>query len=248
MLKGRIHSFESFGAVDGPGIRAVVFFQGCPLRCRYCHNPDTWEIRGGTEMGSDELVEKILPYRGFYRGGGGVTLSGGEPLLQAEFACELLKKLNCRGIHTAIDTSGAVPLSKCRGAVDAADMLLLDIKSADVAAAAEITGSRDCLRNEIALLDYCEEQGKRVWIRHVVVPGLTLESGQLDMLAALLNRYDCIERIEPLPFHKLGEHKWPAELYTLSETQPPTPEQMAEVTAKLGEKAGACEAAVKAED
>ncbi len=229
MIKGRIHSFESFGAVDGPGIRYVVFFQGCPLRCKYCHNPDTWDFVGGEEYGADEIVEKILPFKGFYRGDGGVTLSGGEPLAQPAFAAELLRKLKAKGLHTAVDTSGSVALSVCKEAVDEADMLLLDIKSADKLLSADITGSDSCLANEKALLDYCEEQGKSVWIRHVVVPGLTLDKARLEELAEFLSSYSCIKKIEALPFHKLGEHKWIPELYTLKDTEAPSKEEMDEV-------------------
>lgn len=228
MLKGRIHSFESFGAVDGPGVRYVIFFQGCPLRCKFCHNPDTWDFSAGTEYTADELVQKILPFRPFYRGGGGVTLSGGEPLAQHAFAAELIGKLHENGIRTAVDTSGAVPLSVCRDAVDAADMLLLDIKSIDPAVCRDITGSADCLENEKALLAYCEERKKPVWVRHVVVPGLTLDREKLRQLADYLRGFACVEKIEPLPFHKMGEPKWVPELYTLAATRPPTPEEMAE--------------------
>lgn len=226
MLKGRIHSFESFGAVDGPGIRYVVFFQGCPMRCLFCHNPDTWDTGAGQEYTADEIVEKILPYRGFHRNGGGVTLSGGEPLLQHEFAAELIRKLHAHGVHTAIDTSGSIPLSVCADAVDEADMLLLDIKSIDADVCRRLTGSPQCLENEKALLAYCEEKGKDVWIRHVVVPGLTLERGQLERMKEFLDGFRCVKKIEPLPFHKMGEHKWDKALYTLADTQPPTKEEM----------------------
>ena len=226
MLKGRIHSFESFGAVDGPGIRYIVFFQGCPLRCKFCHNPDTWDFAGGQEYTADEIVEKILPYKGFHRHGGGVTLSGGEPLAQHAFVKELCDKLHEHGIHIAIDTSGSIPLSVCRDAVDAADMLLLDIKSIDPDMAYTVTGSRDCLRREQELLEYCEAQGKPVWIRHVVVPGLTMDKEQLRRLREYLDGFRCVKKIEPLPFHKLGEHKWIPELYTLQDTQAPSSEDM----------------------
>lgn len=237
MLTGRIHSFESFGAADGPGIRAVVFFQGCPMRCLFCHNPDTWNPAAGTEVTADELVAKILPYRAFYRGGGGVTLSGGEPLAQPEFCLELLQGLRESGIHTAVDTSGSVPLDRCRAAVDAADMLLLDIKSANTALCEKITGCAQCLEREREMLDYCEKTGKRVWIRHVAVPGLTLEEGPLRELAAFLEPYSCVERVELLPFHKLGEHKWAKDLYTLADTRTPTAEEMSRAADIIGEKA-----------
>lgn len=229
MLKGRIHSFESFGAVDGPGIRYIIFFQGCPMRCKFCHNPDTWDFSGGEEYTADELVERILPFKSFYRNGGGVTLSGGEPLAQSEFVTELLERLREKGLHTAIDTSGSIPLSRCKAAVDASDMLLLDIKSIDPKVSQSLTGNLDCLENEKALLEYCQAQGKPVWIRHVVVPGLTLDREQLEELGEYLRGFDCVKKIEPLPFHKLGEHKWIPELYTLKDVEPPTKEEMEQV-------------------
>ena len=226
MLKGRIHSLETFGAVDGPGIRYVVFMQGCPLRCLYCHNPDTWDAATGDEYTAEELVGKIIPYRAFYRGGGGVTISGGEPLLQHEFVRELLGRLKKENFHTAIDTSGAVPLEKCVKAVDLADMLLLDIKSLDPELSRRITGSDTVLGNEKDYLDFCESSGKSVWIRHVVVPGLTMQPDLLRRLGDFLSSYSCVKKIEPLPFHKLGEYKWDRSKYTLSSTEPPTDEEM----------------------
>ena len=215
--------------MDGPGIRFIVFFQGCPLRCLYCHNPDTWDPKGGTETTVDEIVAKVRSYKGFYRGGGGVTLSGGEPLLQHEFVYELIEALHAEGIHVAIDTSGIVPLSLCQKAVDTADMLLLDIKSFDASLAKRITGSGECLQREKELLDHCESVGKPVWVRHVVVPGLTMEEELLRELSDFLTGYKCVERIEPLPFHKLGEHKWEDGRYQLSATEAPTKAEMDEV-------------------
>lgn len=234
MAVGRIHSYETFGAVDGPGIRFVVFMQGCPLRCRYCHNPDSWDFGAGTEASADEIVDKVMDYVGFYRNGGGVTFSGGEPLAQHVFLLELITRLKARGIHTAIDTAGAVPLSLCRETVDAADMLLLDIKSFDPALSRDITGSPTVLKNEMEYLDYCEARGKRVWVRHVVVPGLTLDEEKLRALAGYLKGFRCVEKIELLPFHKLGEHKWEPGLYTLADTEPPCAGDMAKAEQIFG--------------
>ena len=233
MLTGKVHSYETFGAVDGPGIRFIVFLQGCPLRCLYCHNPDTWDSKDGTEATVDEIVAKVLPYRGFYKGGGGVTISGGEPMLQHAFVAQLCTALREKDIHTAIDTSGGVPLAVCKEAVDAADMLLLDIKSFDPALSKRITGSDKCLEHEKELLDYCEKQGKDVWIRHVVVPGLTMDEEKLRALRSFLDGYKCVKRIEPLPFHKLGEHKWEEGCYTLSATEAPDKADMDKVDAIL---------------
>ena len=220
---GYIHSVESFGALDGPGVRYVLFLQGCPLRCLFCHNPDSWAVGRGQPIGSADVVRDILRYRHFIEKGG-VTLSGGEPLMQPEFAASILEGCRENGLHTALDTSGGVPLLACRQAVDAADMLLLDMKAADEALFRRITGRS--MDNTLEILEHCEDTGKRVWIRHVLVPGLTLEETQLHALGRLLRRYGCIERVELLPFHKMGEYKWEAlgAPYTLSETPPPPAE------------------------
>lgn len=227
-IKGRIHSFETFGAVDGPGIRFVVFFQGCPLRCLFCHNPDTWDKDGGREIEATELASQILGYKNFIKKGG-VTLSGGEPLLQSEFAEEVLRLCKKNGFHTAIDTSGAIPLSVCKGAVDEADMLLLDIKAIDSILAKKLT----CFGNEnaIKLLEYCEEKNKDVWIRHVLVPDWTLDADQAHRMGAFLKNFKCIKKVELLPFHKIGEFKWETlQLdYQLAEIQPPEPQQVEEI-------------------
>ena len=232
-MKGRIHSFESFGAVDGPGVRYVVFFQGCPLRCMFCHNPDTWEVSGGEEYGAEEVVNRILPFRNFYDHGGGVTLSGGEPLMQLDFAAEPLERLKKEGLHTAIDTSAAIPLSMAKPAIDVADMLLLDFKAFDSALCEKITGRPNILEQEKEYLEYCQSKNKKVWIRHVIVPGLTLDEKQLKELGAYLHKFSCVEKIEPLAFHKMGEFKWQKELYKLSATEPPSISDMKRVTELL---------------
>lgn len=221
--EGKIHSVETLGALDGPGLRYVVFLQGCRLRCLYCHNPDTWDLSSGTLTSAGALADDILRYRNYLTGG--VTLSGGEPLLQADFVCAVIRECHRRaGLHCAIDTAGSVPLEICREAVDEADMLLLDIKAFDDAAALLLTGSDT--KNAWALLNYCEKTHKSVWIRHVLVPGITMferdASGRLfereeDFTAAnrqlaagaeKLSGYTCIERTDLLPFHKMGEFKW----------------------------------------
>lgn len=222
---GRVHSEESFGSLDGPGVRYVVFLQGCALRCIYCHNPDTWGINEGELKSSADIVDRILRYRSFIKDGG-VTLSGGEPLLQPEFCEAILEGCREKGLHTAIDTAGAVPLERCKGAVDAADLLLLDIKTLDNELSRKITGrgNEDTLR----LLDYCESVGKSVWIRHVLVPGVTLVEEKLGQLADFLRGYTCVKKVELLPFHKMGEFKW-KELecaYTLYDTPVPTRDEV----------------------
>ena len=218
-VEGRIHSVESFGALDGPGIRYVLFLQGCPLRCLFCHNPDSWNTEGGQLVGSADVVRDILRYKNFIRRGG-VTLSGGEPLAQPAFVASILEGCREQGLHTAVDTSGAVSLLYCREAVDRAALLLLDIKAADEGLFRRITGRG--LDNTLDILNHCENSGKPVWIRHVLVPGLTLDDAELHKLGRLLKPYRCVERVELLPFHKMGEFKWRelGEAYSLADTPP----------------------------
>ena len=225
LVTGRIHSIESFGTLDGPGIRYVLFMQGCPLRCLYCHNPDARSLEAGKTMTVGEVLADILTYRHFIARGG-VTLSGGEPLLQPAFACELLDGCREQRLHTALDTSGAIPLSESRPALDRADLILLDIKAIDDDQCAALTGASN--RNALATLDYCEASGKAVWIRHVLVPGYTLDEARLNRLADYLRRFTCIRKTELLPFHKMGEYKWEAlkSPYALKETPVPTDEEM----------------------
>ncbi len=204
-VTGMIHSLDSFGTFDGPGLRFVVFMQGCPLRCAFCHNPDTWSPTGGMELRVCELMKKIEPCRNFIRTGG-VTVSGGEPLFQPEFTLELLIACRRSGFHTALDTAGSMPLEVSRAVIDAADLLLLDIKALDPELCRRITGQDN--RNELATLDYCEETGKPVWIRHVLVPGWTLDTARLRDLAGYLAKFNCVEKIDLLPFHKMAAFKW----------------------------------------
>ena len=226
MTIGKIHSTESFGALDGPGIRFVVFMQGCPLRCLYCHNCDTWNpADAALEMTPQQLLETILSYRHFIASGG-VTFSGGEPLLQYPFIEEMEDLLAAEGIHVAIDTSGIMPLEKVRSCIDKCNLVLLDIKSIDDNMCQILTGASNA--NALLLLDYVEQIGKPVWIRHVIVPGYTLHEEHLQRMGDYLSRFTCIERLELLAFHKLGEYKWEQmrQDYSLTETQPPTTEEM----------------------
>lgn len=230
--KGRIHSEESFSTLDGPGVRYVVFLQGCPLRCKYCHNVDSWDVKRGIVSTAEECAKRIIDCRNFI---GGVTLSGGEPLLQAAFCREVLERCKTERLHTAIDTSGAVPLKSSISAVKTADMILLDIKSSDAEICRKLTGADN--KNSIALLDWCEKNSKRVWIRHVVLRGYTLSEKQLADLGRMLSGYACIERIELLPFHKMGEFKWKdsGRSYELYDTPVPTDEEMKWAKKLIGE-------------
>lgn len=241
-IKGYVHSVETLGAVDGPGLRFVLFLQGCPLRCKFCHNPDTWRTEGGEETTVDEMVRKILRYKN-YISSGGVTISGGEPLRQAEFVLALTRALHKEGIHVAIDTSGIYCEGTALEAALEADLLLLDIKAFDPSLAKALTGfSTDhAFRLLRARQEAAVPHGKPVWIRHVMVPGITLTDKKPDgtpfeteeewraantmLLDGLrgLNAYTCIERIDLLPFHKMGEFKY-EELklpYELKDTEEP---------------------------
>lgn len=235
-IKGSLHSVETFGTLDGPGIRYVLFLQGCALRCLYCHNPDTWKMGAGKEVDSQEVVKEILTYKNFIRKGG-VTLSGGEPLLQPEFALDVIQSCREHGIHTAVDTAGSVPLLRSAPVLDAADLILLDIKSLKDSQCISLTGKSNS--NTLATLDYCEQIGKPVWLRHVLVPGWTLEMSQLKELAEFLKPYQCIEKVELLPFHKMGEYKWKALKlqYQLGDITEPTEEELIQVK-KLFAEAG----------
>lgn len=224
-MEGYIHSIETCGTLDGPGIRYVIFLQGCPLRCKFCHNPDSWQINAGRKVSVSELMEDILRYKNYIKTGG-VTLSGGEPLLQAKFAAELFRECKRQGIHTAVDTSGAISLNLCKEAIDAVDLVLLDIKSIDTIKCEDLTGKGN--EDALTLLDYLEQTGKDVWIRHVVVPGITENEEDIERMAQYLSGFSVIKRVEILPFHKMGEYKW-KQLnldYELTDTLPPTNESI----------------------
>ena len=223
----RIHSIETLGAVDGPGIRFVAFMQGCPLRCAFCHNPDTWECfsskdylanetavsdgsahnnEGGGWWTPAELMEEVLRYKNYIRKGG-VTLSGGEPLLQSQFAYEFFSLCRQHGIHTALDTSGAVFTPEAQKLMDVTDLVLLDIKTADDALHASYVGAERT--NNRRWFDYLLEIGKPIWARHVVVPGYTMQEERLKGVADYLQAYlPIIERVELLPYHSLGKFKY----------------------------------------
>lgn len=206
-IKGNIHSLESFGTVDGPGIRFVVFLQGCPLRCLYCHNPDTWDIKtpGTYSLTASELLEEVLKYRSFIAKGG-VTVSGGEPLLQADFLKEFFTLCRAEGIHTALDTSGCILTPKVSEVLQVTDLVMLDIKTSDPAFHPALTGIR--LEPVKKFLDYLQSINKPVWIRHVVVPNLTDEEERLTGLASFLKNYPIIQKVELIPYHTMGVDKY----------------------------------------
>ena len=209
MLKGRIHSFESFGAVDGPGIRYIVFMQGCHLKCKYCQNRDTWDVSSPDiiECTTDEVLNKILKYKNYIKASdGGVTISGGEPLLQPDFLIELFTKLHDHGISTCIDTSGMFPLTdKIKKVIDVTDIFLLDIKCINDDICTWLTGSSNKLELEFAR--YISNCGKRLWIRQVLVPGITDKESDLVSLRDFLKTIN-VEKFEFLGYHDLGKYKW----------------------------------------
>ena len=206
-MEGRIHSFESLGAVDGPGVRFVIFMQGCTLRCKYCQNRDTWDLHGGTAYTSDELVEKILRYKNYIMPNGGVTISGGEPLLQAKFLIELFTKLKKYNIHTCIDTSGSVDLTDdIKNLIDLTDLFLLDIKCINDEKAKELTGVSN--KKELDFARYLSDINKPLWIRQVLVPGITDDEQDLLALKDFISTLKTVQKVEILPYHDLGKFKW----------------------------------------
>jgi len=209
MVKGKIHSIESMGLVDGPGIRVVVFFQGCKLRCAYCHNPDTWKLSGGMEMTPNEIVEKIVRFKPYFnRSGGGVTFSGGDPLLQPEFLLECLKLCKQNGIHTAIDTAG-FGYGNYDEILKYTDLVLLDIKQTTSQGYVALTG-RDTTDVNI-FLQSLRKSDTRVWIRHVVVPGITDSIEHITKLAKIINdEVPNVDKVELLSYHVLGVSKYEA--------------------------------------
>lgn len=231
-MQGRIHSTDSFGSVDGPGVRFLIFTQGCAMRCRYCHNADTWSKDGGTLMTADELLDKAERYRAYWGTEGGITVSGGEPLLQIDFLLELFEKAKARGINTCIDTAGqpfreAEPFfSKFQRLCELTDLFLADIKHIDPQEHLNLTGVKN--DNILAMLRYLSEIGKPVWIRHVLVPGITDSDGYLRRTRAFIETLRNVQRIEVLPYHSMGAYKWDklGLDYTLKDIQPPTAERI----------------------
>lgn len=205
-MTGLVHSLETLGALDGPGLRCVVFLQGCPLRCQYCHNPDTWSSRGGTGTTAAELVARLLRYRSYIGRNGGVTLSGGEPLLQPAFARAVLEGCREAGLHTAVDTSGACWGQDERAALAAADLVILDLKHLDARRYQQLTGGD--LSTPLAVLQYAREQGRPLWVRQVVADGWNDTEAEAQALGALLREVPSLQRVELLPYHELAQEKW----------------------------------------
>lgn len=231
-LKGYIHSLESFGSVDGPGVRYVIFLSGCAMRCQFCHNPDTWNMQTGTPYTADELLKQAKKYRAYWGSKGGITVSGGEPLLQIDFLTELFRKAKAEGIHTTLDTSGN-PFTreepffgKFQELMKYTDLVMLDIKHIDDEQHQVLTGCTN--RNILDLAEYLSEIQKPAWIRHVLVPGRSDDDEYLVKLDSFIQTLNNVEKVEVLPYHTLGTFKW-KELgmeYPLEGVEPPTKERV----------------------
>lgn len=211
-MVGHVHSIESFGTVDGPGVRLVVFLQGCPMRCLYCHNPDTWKMTGGTEMTAEEILEQYEKNRSFYSKGG-ITVTGGEPLMQMDFVTELFAAASARGIHTCLDTSGITFVPDRPEVVEHFDRLIavtnlvmLDIKHIDPAEHKKLTGQP--LEPILAFARYLDEHNIPIWVRHVVVPGITYEQNELYRLGQFLGTLHSLKALDALPYHTMGKVKY----------------------------------------
>ena len=231
-LLGRVHSVETFGSVDGPGIRFLIFLKGCSMRCRYCHNPDTWDPETDDLRTADELLTQAMRYRSYWGREGGITVSGGEALLQIDFLTELFRKAKAKGIHTCLDTSGQPftrrePFfSKFAELMKYTDLLLFDLKQIDDTKHRELTGRTN--RNILDCARYLSDIGKPIWVRHVLVPGVTDNDDDLHALCAFIDTLQNVKRVEVLPYHAMGTYKW-EQLgipYTLKDVSAPSEERV----------------------
>ncbi|WAS99704.1 pyruvate formate lyase 1-activating protein [Rouxiella chamberiensis] len=231
-IQGRIHSYESCGTVDGPGIRFIAFFQGCLMRCMYCHNRDTWDTHGGKEIYVEDLMKEVVSYRHFMNAsGGGVTASGGEAVLQAEFVRDWFRACHAEGIHTCLDTNGFVRRydSVIDELIDVTDLVMLDLKQMNDEIHQKLVGVSN--HRTLDFAHYLAERGTRTWIRYVVVPGWSDDDDSVQRLGEFTREMKNIEKIELLPYHELGKHKWTAmgEAYGLEGVSPPSKEIMERV-------------------
>ena len=212
-MNGYIHSIESFGSVDGPGIRFILFLQGCGLRCGYCHNPDSWNMAEGQSKEVSEVMQEVLKYKEFFdASGGGITVSGGEPLLQMPFVTELFKECKKHGIHTNIDTSGDLRLDsekrkeQLNELLKVTDMLMLDVKLMDSEGHEKLTGKRN--EHILEVGRFVANTGTPMWVRRVLVPGVTDNDEDLEKTAEYIRSLKVVEKVEVLPYHSMGEYKW----------------------------------------
>lgn len=226
-LYANIHSFETFGTVDGPGIRFIFFMQGCGLRCKYCHNRDTWDKNAGKKYSVDDIFNKIIHYKNYICPSGGVTASGGEPLIQAKFLIELFKRLKNEGIHTCIDTSGMFKITDdIKELLSLTDLVLLDIKHINDEKCKDLVGFSNKLELEFA--KYLSDNKIKMWIRQVLIPGYTDDKNDLIKLRDFIKSLDTVEKVEILPYHNMGKFKWTdlGEKYELEDVRPATQEDV----------------------
>ncbi|MFR0923091.1 MAG: pyruvate formate-lyase-activating protein [Clostridia bacterium] len=203
----KVHSIESFGTVDGPGIRFVLFLQGCHLQCKYCHNRDTWNMNGGEYKSLNDIFEKIMKYKNYIYPNGGVTVTGGEPLLQVKFLIELFKKLKKENIHTCVDTSGMVALTDdIKKLLSLTDLVLLDIKHINSEKCKNLVGFNN--EKELAFARYLSDNNIHMWIRQVLVPGYTDDEQDLLQLKDFISSLSTVDKVEILPYHDMGRYKW----------------------------------------
>ena len=229
-MEGRVHSVETFGTVDGPGIRYVIFMQGCDFRCKYCHNPDTWNFQGGTKHSVDSLIEDICKYKRYIQG---VTVSGGEPLLQIDFVTELFKRVKEEGLETCVDTSGSIfnqnnkeVISKIDKLLEVCDLVLLDIKHIDNQKHVDLTGKPN--ENVLDFAKYLSDKNKKVWLRYVLVPTINEDEETLLLWKSFANSLKNVEKVEILPYHTLALEKYKklGIEYRLNGVLEPTKEQI----------------------
>lgn len=206
MIKGNVHSLQSLGTVDGPGVRFVVFFQGCPLRCKCCHNPDTWDMNGGVQHSPEEIVGKVLRYKDYFGKEGGITISGGEPLMQCEFALEIFRLCRKNGINTCLDTSGCILNDSAKALLQETDRVLLDVKyTSDI----EYTENVGCsIKNTLAFLSYLNEENIPVTLRQVIIPTVNDSEENIIRLKEIIKNHPVIDKTELLPFRKICQTKY----------------------------------------
>lgn len=235
-IKGRIHSFETFGAVDGPGIRFVIFMQGCSLKCKYCHNRDTWDMNHGTEYTISDVVNKVIRSKPYMdNSNGGITVSGGEPLLQIDFLIALFKELKSYNVHTCLDTAGSIKITpKVEELLSLTDLVLLDIKHIDNEKCIDLTGLPN--HNTLKFAEYLSNHNIPIWIRQVLIPGITDDENDLKKLKDFINTLKTIQKVEILPYHDMGKFKWEefGEKYSLENIKLPTSEDVQKAKEILG--------------
>lgn len=243
-MLGRINKLETFGSVDGPGVRFVVFVQGCPMRCQFCHNPETWDFKGDKagayDISAQDLLKKALRYQSYWGKDGGITVSGGEPLAQMDFLIEFFEAAKAAGVHTCIDTSGVnfvrnePYFGKFKRLMDATDLLLVDIKNIDPTEHKKLTGHDN--KNILDMFRYLDEIQKPIWIRHVLVPGMSDNDELLIKTREFIDTLHNVEKIEVLPYHALALAKY-QDLgidYVLKDVKSPSAERVANAKKILG--------------